>query len=100
MESNILIYGANGYTGQLIVEEAHRRNLKFDIAGRNESALKSLADKFSIGYKVFDLSNEDIVAEQIKGYDIVIHSAGPFIHTAKTMMNACLKSKVHYLDIT
>jgi short subunit dehydrogenase-like uncharacterized protein len=100
MESNILIYGANGYTGQLIVEEAHRRNLKFDIAGRNESALKSLADKFGTRYKVFDLSNEDMVAEQIKGYDIVIHSAGPFIHTAKTMMNACLKSEAHYLDIT
>ena len=100
MQKDILIYGANGYTGQLIVEECKLLNLDFDVAGRNEAALRSLADKYNTSYKVFDLADENAVAEQINGYKVVIHSAGPFIHTAKSMMNACLKSKVHYLDIT
>ena len=32
--------------------------------------------------------------------DVVIHCAGPFSSTAKPMIQACLTSKTHYLDIT
>ncbi|MEO8224511.1 MAG: hypothetical protein ABI661_06875, partial [Gammaproteobacteria bacterium] len=34
-----LIYGANGYTGQLMAAEAVRRGLKPILAGRNADAL-------------------------------------------------------------
>ena len=42
--SQFLIYGANGYTGELITRVAVERGLKPIIAGRNESAIKSLAE--------------------------------------------------------
>jgi short subunit dehydrogenase-like uncharacterized protein len=100
MSNKILIYGANGYTGQLIVEEALRQNLSFDIGGRNEESLKKMATQHKIDYKVFGLSDINVIVEHIQTYKAVIHSAGPFIHTAKNMMKACLQTKVHYMDIT
>ena len=38
-----LIYGANGYTGELIAREAARRGLKPILAGRNRTAIETLA---------------------------------------------------------
>jgi short subunit dehydrogenase-like uncharacterized protein len=100
MSNKILIYGANGYTGQLIVEEALKQNLSFDIGGRNEESLKKIATQHNLDYKVFGLSDVNVIVEHIQTYKAVIHSAGPFIHTAKNMMKACLQTKVHYMDIT
>src|SRR5439155_480468 len=40
-----MLYGANGYTGQLIAAEAARRGLKPILAGRNEPAVRSVADR-------------------------------------------------------
>jgi short subunit dehydrogenase-like uncharacterized protein len=100
MNDKILIYGANGYTGQLIVNEALKQNLNFDVAGRNEENIRAMADKYNIGFKVFGMTNEVVVAQHLEGYRAVIHAAGPFIHTAKIMMKACIIAKVHYMDIT
>lgn len=36
-DSNWIIYGANGYTGELIAREAVRQGLKPTLAGRNKS---------------------------------------------------------------
>ena len=38
-----LIYGANGYTGELIAREAAQRGLKPILAGRNRAAIEALA---------------------------------------------------------
>ena len=46
--SNFLIYGANGYTGELITRVAVERGLKPIIAGRNEAAIKALAGKHDL----------------------------------------------------
>lgn len=100
MANRILIYGGNGYTGKLIIEEAIRQHLDFDIAGRNEASIKEVAGQYKVNYLTFGLDDSDKIAGNIKGYKAVIHAAGPFIHTAKPMMKACIKAKVHYLDIT
>ena len=41
--SNFLIYGANGYTGELITRYAVERGLRPVLAGRNADAVKALA---------------------------------------------------------
>jgi short subunit dehydrogenase-like uncharacterized protein len=40
MENALLIYGANGYTGRLVVEEAVRRGLRPVLAGRDHAAIR------------------------------------------------------------
>lgn len=95
-----MIYGATGYTGKLIIEEAKKRGLSPVLAGRSEASLKELAIESGFEYRVFDLSQRVVIAEQLADIDIVLHCAGPFSATAKPMMAACLHSETHYLDIT
>lgn len=95
-----LIYGANGYSAQLAIEKAVAQGLKPIVAGRNQSAIETLAKQFDLPSRVFDLSNIDRVAEQIADVSIVSHCAGPFSATAEPMMKACIKAGTHYTDIT
>jgi short subunit dehydrogenase-like uncharacterized protein len=90
-----MIYGANGYTGELIAREAVARGLKPILAGRSRDKLAPLAAELDLPLRVFDLSNVDL-----SGVDLVLHCAGPFSATARPMMDSCLLNGVHYLDIT
>ena len=95
-----MIYGASGYTGKLIIEEAVKRGLSPVLAGRSEDKLQPLAVDNGLEYRVFDLSKRVVIAEQLQDIAVVLHCAGPFSATAKSVMSACLHSKTHYLDIT
>lgn len=98
--NNWMIYGANGYTGELIAREAVRRGLKPMLAGRNQQKIAALAQELQLEAKVFDLEHTAEAAKQIQGNRLVIHCAGPFSATSKPMIEACLQAGAHYLDIT
>jgi short subunit dehydrogenase-like uncharacterized protein len=90
-----MIYGANGYTGELIAREAVRRGIKPILAGRNREEVEALARELGCEARVFGLE-----APQLDGAELVLHCAGPFIHTSAPMVEACLRAHVHYVDIT
>lgn len=98
MTMNWMIYGANGYTGRLVAEEAVRRGMTPVLAGRNGEAVEALGETLGLETRVFSLDGD--VAAQLKGMKLVLHCAGPFIETSAPMVNACLDTGVHYLDIT
>jgi short subunit dehydrogenase-like uncharacterized protein len=95
-----LIYGANGYTGRLIAREAVRRGLSPILAGRNENAIRRIAEDLELPFRVFDLAREDAVRAGLDGVGLVLHCAGPFSATCEPMLEACLVVGAHYLDIT
>ena len=95
-----LIYGANGYTGELTAREAVRRGMKPVLAGRNEQAVRRLAEELNLEAKVFSLDDAANVAENIRGNRLVLHCAGPFSATSAPVVTACLAGGAHYLDIT
>jgi short subunit dehydrogenase-like uncharacterized protein len=45
------------------------------------------------------LNDTAALLEALKEVKVVIHAAGPFQYTAKQMIEACLETKTHYLDI-
>ena len=96
----MMIYGANGYTGELIAKEAVAQGLKPILAGRNQAAIESLASELDLTSRVFGLEFEKQLEENLADIDVVIHCAGPFSATARPMMDACIKSGTHYTDIT
>ena len=96
----ILIYGANGYTGELITRFAAEQGLKPILAGRSESKIRPLAEKHGFEHRVFSLDVAAEVDAGLEGIDVVIHCAGPFSLTCRQMVEACLRTKTHYLDIT
>ncbi len=90
-----MIYGANGYTGELIAREAVKRGERPVLAGRNAAAIEPLARELGLEWRAFDLARPDL-----SGVQLVLHCAGPFMHTSRPMVDACLAAGVHYLDIT
>lgn len=95
-----MIYGANGYTGELIARAAVSRGLKPVLAGRSRDKVEALARELGLEARVLGLEDEVRLLAQIKGHDLVLHCAGPFSATAAPMMEACLRANAHYLDIT
>ena len=89
-----MIYGANGYTGELIA----RASAGFErpiLAGRNSERINALARELGCDARIFDVDRP-----QLEGVSLVLHCAGPFVHTSAPMVRACLDAGVHYLDIT
>ncbi len=95
-----MIYGANGYTGTLIAEEAARRGLMPVLAGRREDAVRPLADRLGLEWRVFPLGRPEEVAGRLTGISAVLLAAGPFSETSRPVLEACLRRGVHYVDIT
>jgi short subunit dehydrogenase-like uncharacterized protein len=95
-----MIYGANGYTGKLVVEEAVKRGLRPVLAGRNADALRELAAPHGLPVRAFGLDDAHVVGKNLHGMGLVLHCAGPFSATCAPMLEGCLAEGVHYLDIT
>ncbi len=99
-EPKWLLYGANGYTGQLIIEEALSRGHRPILAGRSQEKLAPLAEHYGLEMVCVGLEDPGLLAQAIQGFGLVLHAAGPFSRTSDPMLRACLAAGCHYLDIT
>lgn len=95
-----MIYGATGYTGQLVAEEAVRRGHRPLLVGRSQAKLEPIARRLGLDWTVADLGDERTLREAVADVELVFHAAGPFIHTSAPMIRACLVGRAHYVDIT
>lgn len=95
-----MIYGANGYTGRIIINVARELGMLPILAGRNREQIVELASQHSLEYRHFDLSSEETVCQNLSDVDILLNCAGPFSATAEVMISCCLQATTHYLDIT
>lgn len=99
-EPKWMIYGATGYTGRLIAREAVRQGLAPILAGRNETEVRKLATSLGLQHRAFGCGSSEQAVSKLSGVKLVLHCAGPFSATSRPMVEACLKSRTHYLDIT
>lgn len=97
--SRFLLYGANGYTGRLIATMAKDYNLEPILAGRNASAIRQLATDMHLPFRIADLNDKENLEKILKDVPAVIHAAGPFSQTAGQMIEACLATRTHYIDL-
>ena len=95
-----MIYGANGYSAELIAEWARERGLTPILAGRNPDKTRAIAERLGFEWRAFPLDDPQVIAENLSDIDAVIHCAGPFSATSAPMVDACLRAKTHYFDIT
>lgn len=95
----IMIFGATGYTGSMIAGHALEAGLQIIIAGRDREKLVAMASKLGVGFRVLSLDDPDTIDAALKEVDVLINCAGPFIHTARPLMKAAIRQRVHYLDV-
>lgn len=100
MQRDWMIYGASGYTGRLIAQEAVGRGERPVLAGRDAEAIRLLAEALGCPWRAFSLDAPQRMAESLIGMQAVLNCAGPFSATAAPLMHGCLAAKAHYLDIT
>jgi short subunit dehydrogenase-like uncharacterized protein len=96
--NNILLYGATGYTGKLCAKIMSENGMQPTLAARN-SAVKDTANEFGCDFTIFDLEDQAKIRENLNDIDVVINLAGPFWYTQKALIEACIATKTHYLDI-
>ena len=97
---SFLIYGSYGYTGQLIAEQAVREGLEPILAGRNLRRLEDQAQKLGLAYRHFSLDDSTALDKALGEVKAVLHCAGPFSYTTDHMVQACLRARRHYVDIS
>jgi len=95
-----MLYGANGYTGALIAEEAKRRGLTPVLAGRRADAVRPLAERLGLPHEVFPLEDHVALDRALERVDAVLLAAGPFSPTSRAVVDACIRTRRHYLDVT
>jgi short subunit dehydrogenase-like uncharacterized protein len=98
--ASILVYGSYGYTGQLIVAECAAKKIEVLLSGRDSAKLKAQSEKSGYPYEVLDLKDADKLKALLQKVKAIIHCAGPFRYTARTVAEACLETGTHYIDIT
>jgi short subunit dehydrogenase-like uncharacterized protein len=100
MDSSWLLYGATGYTGELIAREAVKRGMRPTLAGRSREKVAKLAAELNCPSAVFSVEDHTSLVTALQGCRAVLNCAGPFSVTARSVMQGCLATHVHYLDIT
>ena len=94
-----MLYGASGYTGSLIARHAHERGHRPLLAGRSAAGITALAEQLDLPHRVLTLKDPAALSAALDGVDLVLNAAGPFLHTAAPLAEACLAAGAHYLDI-
>jgi short subunit dehydrogenase-like uncharacterized protein len=96
---DLMIFGCTGYTGRLAIEHATSLGIRFIIAGRAEDKVRGLASELNVDYRIFNTDNPQLIDESLHGVRVLLNCAGPFRHTARPLMRACIRNSIHYLDI-
>ena len=100
MPSDFLLYGSTGFVGAVIARLAVQQGLKPIIAGRNAEKIKTQATELGVEHRVFRLDDSTAMDQALGEVKVVLHCAGPYTFTSKSMVDGCLRNGTHYLDLT
>src|SRR5436189_181751 len=105
-ELDIVLYGATGFVGRLAAEyvaaRAKKLRLRWAIAGRDRARLEQVAERSGGNPRVLVADSGD--AKALKAIAartrVMLNMAGPFAVHGNAVVDACVKAKTHYADIT
>ena len=102
----VVVYGASGYTGMLIMDWLIDQNIPFTAVARNVARAKEMMAQRVVRLEsaVYELvqCEHDVEAliKAFKGARVVCNTVGPFINFGPTAVEAALKAGCHYIDTT
>jgi saccharopine dehydrogenase (NAD+, L-lysine-forming) len=94
-----ILYGAYGYTGRLIAQEAVERGHRPILAGRDAAQLNEMGRSLDLPVRIVSLQEKSRLRSVLEEAAAVLHCAGPFVRTAPPMVRGCLETSTHYLDL-
>ena len=97
----IAIYGATGFTGNLIAHALQQRGIRPLIAGRHRAKLEALTEELGgVSFRAVAADNAAGLREMLEGCSVVIGCAGPFTLHGEGLVAAAADTGTHYLDTT
>ncbi|MER8029781.1 saccharopine dehydrogenase NADP-binding domain-containing protein [Streptomyces bauhiniae] len=101
MTSRILLLGATGYTGGLVLEALLRRGTHPVLAGRNAAALTALAERHGdLDHVVVDATQPASLQRNLRQGDALVTTVGPFERLGYPVAEAAAEAGAHYIDST
>lgn len=106
---DVVLYGASGFTGkqtvQYFAEQVPPGELRWAIAGRNREKLEAVKTQLGGAAKDVDVlvadSREQTAIDAIVSRTrVLLSTAGPFAIYGSAIVDACVRLKTHYVDIT
>ncbi|MRV71968.1 NAD(P)H-binding protein [Duganella sp. FT92W] len=102
----VVVYGASGYTGMLIMDWLIDQGIPFTAVGRNAGRIREMMAQRvvrleSAEYEIVEADhNVDSLVKAFKGAKVVCATVGPFVHSGLVTVEAAVKAGCHYLDTT
>jgi len=102
----VVVYGASGYTGMLVMDWLIDQRIPFRAVGRNAERIESnMRDRVvrleSATYEIVECDHEvDALSKAFAGAKVVCNTVGPFRNFGSTGVEAALQAGCHYLDTT
>jgi len=100
-DNPLILYGAGGVTGQLILQAALARNLPVLLAGRSLGSLSPLAETYGLEAQAAPLDATDpaaLIGLLARG-SVVLNAAGPFDATVMPVAQAAIAAGAAYVDV-
>lgn len=101
----ILVLGATGYTGRLIVAHLYKKGQPFAMAGRSMSRLKDLQISLNLPQDTLLFEADPTRPETLGALfrpeiGLIINCVGPYTALGEPVVRAALEAGVHYLDLS
>jgi uncharacterized protein YbjT (DUF2867 family) len=98
-DRTIVVFGASGHTGRFVVSELRQRGWTPILSGRDPAKLEALGALHGLPVRVASIDDPASLDRAMAGAAAVINCAGPFLDTATSVIEAALRSRIHYLDV-
>ena len=106
-EFDIIIWGASGFTGRLVAlylfdKYGATGDLKWAMGGRNltklEKVREEVADK-NVPLVIANSNDKVSLLNMVKRTKVICTTVGPYAKYGSNLVEACIKSQIHYCDL-
>lgn len=98
-KGRVVVFGANGHTGQFVVAELFRRGITPVLVARDIGKLKAAYSGQALEARVASIESQELLDRAFRDASVVINCAGPFLDTARPIIESALRSGASYLDL-
>ena len=102
---DVVLYGASGFVGKQTVRyftEHAGDEVRWAIAGRDRHKLQSVRTEVGIDVDILVADSQDKTAIDaiVSQTRVLLNTAGPFAIYGNAIVDACVRYRTHYVDIT
>ena len=102
---DVVLYGASGFVGKQTVRYFAERagdEVRWAIAGRDRDKLESVRVEAGINVDILVADSQDLAAIDaiVSQTRVLLNTAGPFALYGDAIVDACVRYRTHYVDIT